>query len=66
MRLDLPATGARGGTAPSVRSPILIDGEPAVAAMAAPRLGEHSDEVLGEYGFGAGEIAGLRERGVVG
>ena len=27
--LDLPATGARGGMAPTVRSPILIDGEPA-------------------------------------
>ncbi len=66
MRLDLPATGARGGAAPSVRSPILIDGQPAVAETAAPRLGEHSDEALREFGFGAQEIAGFRERGVVG
>ena len=32
LRLDLPATGAAGGTVPSVRAPIMIDGEP----MAAP------------------------------
>ncbi|MBC8022785.1 MAG: CoA transferase [Burkholderiales bacterium] len=30
-----------------------------------PRLGEHTDEVLTAAGYGAGEIAALRERGVV-
>ena len=58
MRLDLPATGARGGMAPSVRSPMVIDGEPAVAATAAPRLGEHTDEVLGEYRLRRGRDCG--------
>jgi len=31
----------------------------------APRYGEHTDAVLGEAGLAAGEITGLRERGVV-
>ena len=31
-----------------------------------PRLGEHTDEVLSECGFGQSEIERLRERGVVG
>ncbi len=66
MRLDLPATGARGGKAPSVRSPLVIDGEPAAAAAAAPRLGEHTDAILSELGLSGGEIAELRAAGAVG
>ena len=66
MRLDLPATGARGGSAPSVRSPLVIDGDPAAAETAAPRLGEHTDAILGELGLSASEIATLRAAGVVG
>ena len=66
MRLDLPATGARGGTAPAVRSPIILDGEAFATATAAPRLGEHTEQVLSELGIGATEIAALRTRGVVG
>ena len=66
MRLDLPATGARGGTVPAVRTPILMDGEPFATATAAPRLGEHTDEVLSAVGLGAAEIAALRAKGVVG
>jgi crotonobetainyl-CoA:carnitine CoA-transferase CaiB-like acyl-CoA transferase len=31
----------------------------------APRLGQHSDEVLGELGLAASEIAGLRQGGVI-
>ncbi len=31
----------------------------------APLLGEHTDRILGSLGYGAAEIAGLRERGVV-
>jgi crotonobetainyl-CoA:carnitine CoA-transferase CaiB-like acyl-CoA transferase len=31
----------------------------------APLLGEHTDEVLAELGFSAGEIKSLRERGIV-
>jgi crotonobetainyl-CoA:carnitine CoA-transferase CaiB-like acyl-CoA transferase len=34
-------------------------------ATATPALGEHTDEVLGELGLTAGEIADLRARRVV-
>jgi crotonobetainyl-CoA:carnitine CoA-transferase CaiB-like acyl-CoA transferase len=52
MRVDLPAPAARGGAIPSVRSPILIDGEPAVADRPPPRLGEHTQEVLNDPAWG--------------
>lgn len=32
----------------------------------APTVGQHSDEILGEYGFDSAVIKGLRDRGVVG
>jgi crotonobetainyl-CoA:carnitine CoA-transferase CaiB-like acyl-CoA transferase len=48
MRVDLPAPAAKGGAIPSVRSPILIDGEPAVSQRPPPRLGEHTEEVLND------------------
>jgi glutaryl-CoA transferase len=66
MRIDLPATGAAGGTVPSVRAPIRLDGEAMAAATAAPRLGEHSQGVLAELGMTGEEIAALRSGGIVG
>jgi alpha-methylacyl-CoA racemase len=40
------------------RTPGAVDRPP-------PRPGEHTDEVLGELGLGAGDLADLRERGVI-
>lgn len=48
MRIDLPSQAARGGAIPSVRSPIVLDGQPMAAGRPSPRLGEHTDEVLGD------------------
>src|SRR5215471_16665765 len=31
----------------------------------APELGAHNDEILGELGYGAGEIGALRQRGII-
>ncbi|HEY8382172.1 MAG TPA: CaiB/BaiF CoA-transferase family protein [Microvirga sp.] len=53
MRIDLPAPHARGGAIPSVRSPIVMNGEPMVADRPSPRLGEHTDEVLADPAWGA-------------
>ena len=39
---------------------------PQHAGDAAPLLGEHTDAVLGELGYDASAIAGLRDAGVVG
>lgn len=48
MRIALPSGAAKGGAIPSVRSPIVLDGEPMVAGRPSPRLGEHTDEVLSD------------------
>jgi crotonobetainyl-CoA:carnitine CoA-transferase CaiB-like acyl-CoA transferase len=52
MRLDLPNEAAKGGTIPGVRTPITIDGQGMAAERPAPRLGEHSQEILREIGEG--------------
>ena len=48
MVLDLPEPEARGGTLPTLRGPIVIDGEPMVARTLAPGLGQHNDDVLAD------------------
>jgi crotonobetainyl-CoA:carnitine CoA-transferase CaiB-like acyl-CoA transferase len=50
MRIDPPSPGAKGGSIPGVRTPIIIDGEPMAAERPSPRLGEHTEEVLREIG----------------
>ncbi len=44
---------------------IKLSRTPAKLETATPAFGEHTDEVLGELGYDAGQIAGLRERKVV-
>ena len=48
MRVDLPAPGVAGGSIPTVRSPLMLDGAAMVAGAHPPRLGEHTDEVLAD------------------
>ena len=50
MKLDLPSAAAKGGTIPGVRTPIVMDGWRAASDRPAPRLGEHSAEILKEIG----------------
>jgi crotonobetainyl-CoA:carnitine CoA-transferase CaiB-like acyl-CoA transferase len=52
MKLELPCDDAVGGTIPGVRSPIMIDGAPMASPKTAPKLGEHTQEVLKEIGEG--------------
>jgi len=53
------------GKARFVGSPIHLDASTRSARRPPPAVGQHTDEVLGELGLAASEIAGLRARGVV-
>jgi crotonobetainyl-CoA:carnitine CoA-transferase CaiB-like acyl-CoA transferase len=54
MRVDLPDGGADGRAIPGVRTPIVLDGTPAVAERSAPALGAHTAEVLADPNWGGG------------
>jgi crotonobetainyl-CoA:carnitine CoA-transferase CaiB-like acyl-CoA transferase len=70
-----PQVGARGmvletdhpvlGRLRTLGSPIKMSATPADASRRAPLLGEHTDEVLAEFGLSAEEIAGVRRNGAV-
>jgi crotonobetainyl-CoA:carnitine CoA-transferase CaiB-like acyl-CoA transferase len=58
------------GTAEPLSVPILangihVDGRGPKPSCAPPRLGEHTDQVLGDLGYSAHEIAALRSEGAV-
>ena len=48
-----------------VGEPVIVDGEPYQLRRPAPALGEHTDELLGELGRSAADIAALRDDGVI-
>ncbi len=49
----------------TVGTPIRMSATPLEPGAAAPGLGEHTDEVLAEAGFGETQIAALREAGAI-
>lgn len=53
------------GRVRTVDTPLQIEGHPKVPRAAAPRLGEHTREILAEIGLGEHEIKSLAERRVV-
>ena len=46
--------------------PVRMSATPTVHERVAPMLGEHTDEVLREFGLSPEEIAGLRTANVIG
>jgi formyl-CoA transferase len=44
--------------------PLTLERTPSTIARAAPRRGEHSDEILAELGYGAEELKRMKEAGV--
>ena len=51
--------------APLAPTPVDLSETPGRFRHRAPTLGEHTDAILAELGYGAEAIAGLRERGVI-
>jgi crotonobetainyl-CoA:carnitine CoA-transferase CaiB-like acyl-CoA transferase len=54
VRVDLASEAAKGGTVPTVASPIVIDGVRQVSPRPSPQLGEHADEILNDPAWGGG------------
>ena len=66
LAVSLPREAGDGIAAiTGVASPLRLSATPPVLRRAPPALGQHTDEVLGELGLAPGDIATLRERGVV-
>src|SRR5262245_29304092 len=61
----VPLEGAGGKLTSTISSPIQVHGVAKVPARRAPDLGEHSEEILRELGFGAKDIDALRASGAV-
>jgi len=57
-----PVHGERG----TVNRPVFYDGKRANTVNAPPALGEHTDEILAEFGIADSERALLRARGIIG
>ncbi|QKV69829.1 MULTISPECIES: CaiB/BaiF CoA transferase family protein [Streptomyces] len=62
---DLPFPDGRDRPLRVLGGPLRVDGEPPAPPARPPLLGEHTDAVLTELGYGAAEIAALRERGAI-
>ena len=61
-----PVTQPSGLRYPVAGASLRIPGEPRAAVDAAPRLGEHTDEILADVlGLSSGEIGHLHEQGLV-
>jgi crotonobetainyl-CoA:carnitine CoA-transferase CaiB-like acyl-CoA transferase len=50
---------------PIIATPFHLSATPGSIRHRAPLLGEHTDEILGELGYGADDVAGLRAREVI-
>ncbi len=54
VKVDLASASARGGSIPTVGSPIVMNGVRQVSPRPSPQLGEHADEILNDPAWGGG------------
>ena len=52
MKVELEAPHVAGGSIPTLRSPLVVDGEAQLSLRPPPRLGEHTAEVLADRAWG--------------
>jgi len=65
LGLVVPMEQPGHGTVHALRFPTLLSGAPAPIRRPAPRLGQHTAEVLRELGYSEGEIRRLAETGAI-
>jgi crotonobetainyl-CoA:carnitine CoA-transferase CaiB-like acyl-CoA transferase len=62
MDMVVDAQAADGGTRPMIGLPLHFSGRNAPGITAAPRLGQHTQQVLQEFGFSPTEIGALLQQ----
>jgi formyl-CoA transferase len=60
-----PVTRANGETLSVVGQPMTLSRTPSRMAAPPPEIGEHTDEILQEFGYSDGEIAALRQANAI-
>ena len=65
LGLAQPMVSQERGPAEVLGQPILMSRSKASVKRPPPTLGQHTDEVLAEVGFGAGDIKKFREDGAI-
>ena len=65
MVVEMPHKAAGGATVPLLASPLKLSETPVSYRHAPPMLGEHTDEVLKEFGLSDAEIAALKADRVI-
>jgi crotonobetainyl-CoA:carnitine CoA-transferase CaiB-like acyl-CoA transferase len=56
---------AEHGTIEGVANPVMLSNDPATVRLAAPEFGQHTEEVLLEFGYGWEDIARFKEHGTI-
>ncbi|MCC6468483.1 MAG: CoA transferase [Alphaproteobacteria bacterium] len=62
LEIDTPT---RGAATKFLGQPMTLSRTPSTGQLAPPEVGQHTDEILGEFGYDAAAIAGFRQRGIV-
>jgi formyl-CoA transferase len=67
VHLDMvkPIDSPSCGPLKLIGQPMTLSRTPSAVTSPPPEAGEHSEQILREYGFSAGEIEGFRRQGII-